>query len=463
MRIIEQNEVLEVLTSPACIPVMREALINIETEVASQYLRTAIPMRPGKIFAFMPAYYNDKYYGAKVISVFPGNTGTEFPSHIGQVILCDSEHGEMLAMVDGTAITKVRTGAVSAVATDALARTDAHSLALLGAGTQARSHYAAIKCVRDIDTVYIYDIERKYAEALAAEIRIEASKCSASVEAIVCDTAPAAASQADIICTLTHSSDPLIDINDIKPGAHINAVGACAAKDRELGSALVAGAKFYGDNREAVFAESGDLLYPISEGVVTADHYRGNIAAVLLGKLEGRTSDDEITVFEALGLATEDIAAAVYCYEQTLEAEEEPVLMEMCGGKEAPFAEDNSEKKAELEAKISEKRMMLAETEEFLQRANVKYEQVMLELRDISRKITDMNIENGLLQNKIFGQKKAKEQYKANLVVLEGWNAKMDTLKEDKEMAEIDQRRHQKSCDALKRDINELEAELASL
>lgn len=457
MRIIEQKEALEVLTSPACIPVMREALINIETDVASLYLRTAIPMRPGKIFAFMPSYYNDKYYGAKVISVFPGNTGTEYPSHIGQVLLCDSENGAMLAMVDGTAITKVRTGAVSAVATDALARKDAHSLGLLGAGTQARSHYAAIKCVRDIDTVYIYDIERKYAEALAAELKIEASRASNDrFEVIVCETASEAAKNADIICTLTHSSEPLIDVADVKPGTHINAVGACAAKDRELGTELVASSKFYGDNKEAVFAESGDMLYPVSEGRITADHYLGNIAAVLLGNIEGRTSDDEITVFEALGLATEDVAAAIYCYEQLSG-------IDTASEQKAPAKPDNTEKVNALKAEIAQKRSILNETEEYLALAVNTHNQVMDDLKSISREITDMNIENGLLQNKIFGQKKAKEKFNANLVLLEDMNAKMETLKEDKEMAEIDQRRHQKNVDKLQKEVDALLTELEKL
>lgn len=458
MRIISDKEVVKVLTSEACIPVMREALLNIETGVATQYLRTAIPMRPGKIFSFMPSYYNDKYYGAKVISVFPGNTGTEYPSHMGQVMLFNSEHGALLGMVDGTAITRIRTGAVSAVATDELAREDASSLALLGAGSQARSHYQAIRSIRDIKTIYIYDIERKYSEVLAAELKITASKDGYAIpEIIICDTAAETTREADIICTLTHSSEPLIDLADVKPGAHINAVGACAAKDRELGSDLVAASKFYGDNYEAVFAESGDILYPISEGLITAEHYRGNIAAVIQGKLEGRTSDEEITVFEALGLATEDVAAAIYCFENAHEAViADDVTPDITGP-------NNKGRIEAIKAELSQKKTMLYEAEEFLARAINTFEQTMEELKAISRDITDMNIENGLLQNKIFGQKKAQEKYKANLVMLDGMNARMETLKEDKEMAEIDQRRHQKSVDKLQQEIDALKAELESL
>ncbi len=314
MIIVNEQETLELLTSRECIGVMKDALLCLSKGESVQYLRTAINLPGNKILGFMPCYLNDRYFGAKVISVFPGNVGTGYPSHMGQVMLFDSVHGEILAMVDGTAITKVRTGAVSAVATDALARKDAKSIAFLGAGVQARSHYAAISCVREIKQVYIYDINMQYAQAFAREL---SEKEGLDVKAFA--SAAEAAADADIICTLTHSHEPLIYLKDLKPGVHINAVGACAAKDRELASDITAKARFFGDRKESVFAESGDFLFPLHEGLISNDHYLGDIGDVLCEKLKGRLCDDDITVFEALGLAVEDLSAARFVYEKKLQ------------------------------------------------------------------------------------------------------------------------------------------------
>ena len=184
-------------------------------------------------------------------------------------------------------------------------------MALIGAGAQARSHLAAIREIRDITSVTVYDLFPQAAELFAKDMH-EKYK----IPVVVCSTVKEAVKDADIICTVTPSKEPLLTKEMVKPGTHINAVGTFTPTTREVSSDLVAAARLYSDQTEAAKRESGEYLIPLKEGLIKEDHIVGSIGEVLLGKAQGRTADDEITIFDALGLAIEDVASAKYVYER---------------------------------------------------------------------------------------------------------------------------------------------------
>ena len=306
MKIVQAEEVRQRLTMPECIALMRTSLRELEAGTYTQPLRSIALLPGGEKFGFMPAYLGD-CFGAKVLSAFPQNAGTEYPSHIGYVLLFESTHGSFLGMADASVITEIRTGAVSGVATDLLARPDAHRLAIIGAGAQGRSHLAAMAAVRDIRSVAVYDqnaqAARRYCEEMAAQFGILVTAADSAREAV---------EGADIVCTVTPSREPYLEADWIAPGTHINAVGAFTPTTREVTSALVAKAKLYADQVEAMRKECGEYLVPLQEGLIGPDHIVGSLGDVLLGRAPGRSSEEEITLFDALGLAVEDVACAKY-------------------------------------------------------------------------------------------------------------------------------------------------------
>lgn len=313
MKTIDRNQVFALLPIEACIHLMRDTFFKLSSKAGIQYLRKTMLLPDSGVFGLMPAYLDDQYFGAKVITVFPENLGSPLPTHQGVVLLFDSRNGDLLASVDANAITQLRTGAVSALATDALARPDACRIAFLGAGAQARAHLTAIRLVRPLTSVSVYDIDSGYAESFA-----EQTRAKYNLEATVAGSPKEAVRYADIICTLTYAVEPLLCKSDIMPGAHINAVGACFPHARELSTDLVAASRFFGDDRDAVFNESGDFLIPLTERSISRNHYLGDLSQVLFEELTGRTSGTDITIFKALGLAIEDVAAAKYVYEKML-------------------------------------------------------------------------------------------------------------------------------------------------
>lgn len=305
MKYISKEQVEEKLEMKICIELMRELF----KEGFDNIVRQAIVMEPGKIFGLMPGYLPYKnVVGAKLISVFHNNYQKGLPSHQGIVALFSSEDGSVKGICDGNTITGIRTGAMSALATDYLANKDATVLALIGAGVQARSHLDAITKVRDIKEVRISaltdDEVNRFIESVKNQYPGITFKGCTSVKEC-CD-------QADIICTLTPSHTPILLKEYVKVGAHINAVGACASKDRELDSMLVKDAYFICDSKDSCMKEAGDFLFPLQEGLIDESHLKGTLHEIINSKIEGRTSSKQITCFEALGLAVEDIACAYY-------------------------------------------------------------------------------------------------------------------------------------------------------
>lgn len=298
------------LTPETCLAVMEDTLRQERSGGCTQYLRTAINMPNTNILGLMPAYFEKGYFGAKIISVYHTNAGTGYPSHQGQILLFGAGHGEVLCSVDAMSVTQIRTGAVSALASRALARPGSEVLALLGCGAQGESHLKSIAQVFPLKQVTCWDVNTDNARHLAELAH------GLGLKAQVCGTVEQAVANADIVCTLTPATQPILRHEWLKPGCHVNAVGACAPHAREIDSALAQNCRFFGDNIDSVLHESGDFLIPMQEGLYGREHLAGTLGDVLLGTLPGRTGEAEITLFEALGMAVEDVACAIALYEE---------------------------------------------------------------------------------------------------------------------------------------------------
>lgn len=308
--VLNEHEVHELLTLRECISVMEEALANLARGEGHNPLRSIV-RAPGAsgFLGLMPAYGTagaKPHYALKEICLFPGNPARGLDTHLGAVLLHSGETGELLAAANASAITAIRTAAVSAVATKLLARENASTLAILGAGVQAKSHLEAIPLVRDIGSIRICSRSRAKAEALAAADR----------RAKVVETIEEAVRDADIIVTATSSKEPVLKREWLSDGVHINAVGSSVASSRELDSATMAAASLFVDRRESTINESGDYLSALREGAIREGHIRAEIGEILLGNAQGRTSDDEITLFKSLGIAVEDLASVAFLYDK---------------------------------------------------------------------------------------------------------------------------------------------------
>jgi len=309
MLILNQKEVEQLLTMPKCIDIMRDTLSALARGEATMPLRTVFGI-PDGAFAVMPsALSNPSCVGAKIITVLPKNHGTRYDAHQGAVLLFDTENGSLLAVMDATSITTIRTAAVSGVATDALAKKNATSLAILGAGVQGHSHLDAICAVRPIKTLRIWSRNRANGETLA-----KVARDKYELDVTVVDSGRDAVQNVDVICATTSSTEPVLLGEWLTPGTHINAVGASQRHAREVDSAVVVKSRLYVDRRESALKEPGDIIVPLESGEITADHIVGEVGEVLIGKAPGRQNDTDITLFKSLGLAIEDLASAHWLF-----------------------------------------------------------------------------------------------------------------------------------------------------
>lgn len=299
-----------------CIDVMDEVLRDLSDGGCILPLRQIMWLKEKTgALAMMPSYWERAdVIGLKAVTFFPANEGTELDSHQGAVLLYDGKRGTLQAMIDATAITAIRTAAVSGVATRALARDDATILAMIGSGVQASTHLDAMLQCRSISKVRVFS---KTPEQTTAFVEREGSRhaisieCAASVQDAVAD--------ADIICTTTSSQVPVLLGEWIAPGTHINAIGSSIATARELDGLAVKQSRMFVDRRESALNESGDFLLAKAEGLIDDDHILAEIGEVLTGRSHGRQSATEITLFKALGLAVEDLAAAAHVYRKALD------------------------------------------------------------------------------------------------------------------------------------------------
>jgi ornithine cyclodeaminase/alanine dehydrogenase-like protein (mu-crystallin family) len=315
--ILSNTEVAELLPMKECIAVMREALSALANGLAHQPLRTI--MRPADakgVMGLMPAYISGDHaaFGLKAICVFPGNPAQGKDAHQGAVLLFSGETGELLAMMNASAITSIRTAADSAVATDLLARVDACKLAILGSGVQARSHLDAMSQVRSIKRCRVASRHLEHAQNFAEEMRPEFSFPLEPVE-----TVEEALEGADLIVTATTAVAPIVRREWISAGTHLNLVGSSTPKAREVDSETIAAASLFVDRRESTINEAGDYLLAVREGLIGPNHIRAEIGEVLKGDKPGRKSPEEITLFKSLGLAIEDLFAAEYLYRKAAE------------------------------------------------------------------------------------------------------------------------------------------------
>jgi ornithine cyclodeaminase len=310
--VLTHQEVEQLLPMDECITVMSEALAALAEGRVHQPLRQAIrPPDSAGLLGLMPAYRSGEraLYGLKAVCVFPGNAALGKDAHQGGVLLFSAETGELLALLNASAITAIRTAAVSAVATKLLARQDATDLALVGTGVQARAHLGAMAAVRPIKRVRVVSRSADHARAFADEMGFHVL---APIDPV--NSVEDAVAGAHIVVTATTAAQPILKREWIAPGAHINAIGSSIAAAREIDTATMAAASLFVDRRESTLNESGDYLFALREGAIGPEHIKAEIGELLIGARPGRTSDDEITLFKSLGLAIEDLAAAEYAY-----------------------------------------------------------------------------------------------------------------------------------------------------
>jgi ornithine cyclodeaminase len=301
VRVLSEHDVYRLLPVADCIEPMRQVLAALARDEVHNPLRFVIrPPEAGTLMGLMPAHQSTPapVYSLKAVCIIPGNAARGLDSHQGFVALFDGETGQTRALVNAGAVTAVRTAAVSAVATQLLARPESSTLAILGSGTQGRSHLEAMRAVLPFERVRVWSRTPGHAS------RLDGVEEAASPEEAV--------RGADVVVTATSSPEPVVRREWLADGAHVNAVGSSIPTARELDTATIAAAALYVDRRESTLNESGDYLFAAREGAIGPDHIRGEIGELLIGAAQGRRSDVELTVFKSLGLGAEDLAAAEF-------------------------------------------------------------------------------------------------------------------------------------------------------
>jgi ornithine cyclodeaminase/alanine dehydrogenase-like protein (mu-crystallin family) len=310
---LSEADVRAVLSMADLIDVMESAVTAFSAGRVNQPVRTVLET-PGGFYATMPAYIESPAaMGAKLVTVYHDNASKGLPSHLATIILLDPATGALLATMDGRYITEARTAAVSAVAVGHLALPDAHTLAIIGSGVQARSHLEALSLVRKLSDIRCWSPTVAHARKFVGDSR--------GVPLRATENAEAAVRGADIIVLVTASPTPVISDDWVKSGACVISVGACRPTQREMDPAIVARARLIVDTRAAALQESGDVVMGIKEGHFTEDHIAAELGQVAANPALGRTSTDQVTIFKSLGMAVEDVAAADLAYRRASEIE----------------------------------------------------------------------------------------------------------------------------------------------
>lgn len=310
--VLNQADMVKHFSMSQAIQACKDALAFYSTGGADIPLRINIdaPLESGQCL-YMPGYVPQaEAMGIKIVSVYSKNPDRGLPSVPATMILLDQQTGQVCALLDGTFLTQLRTGAVSGAATDLLAREDSHIFALLGTGGQAESQLEAVLAVRPIRQVRVFS--RNLARATEFAARMSAKF---DVEIIAVETAAQAIEHADIITAVTTATSPVFDGRLVKPGAHINGVGSYTPAMQELDAYTITHAgKVYVDTLDGVLNESGDLIIPIREGLCDQSVITGELGQLIAGTISGRTDDKEITVFKTTGTAVLDVVTAKRIY-----------------------------------------------------------------------------------------------------------------------------------------------------
>lgn len=320
MLCLDHDLVARLLPMERAIATLRTTMRHHAQGRVTQPLRTVLrPPGAGAAMAAMPCHSAGPEQGGfalKTVLHAPDNIARGRPAVTGVLLLFDPDTGECVALLDAASVTAIRTAAVSAVATDALAGPEAGDLALLGAGTQARSHLLAMAAVRKLRSVRVWSRSRRSAEAF----REWAARNGVSVE--VTDRPAAALDGADLVCTVTSAREPFVERGQLAPGTHVNAVGSSFPDHREIGGTAVRETSVFVDSRESAWAEAGDLLIARDEGLIGEEQVIAELGEVLTGVHPGRRDPEERTLFKSVGLAVQDLAAGLAAVESARAAGE---------------------------------------------------------------------------------------------------------------------------------------------
>ncbi|HXG88929.1 MAG TPA: ornithine cyclodeaminase family protein [Vicinamibacterales bacterium] len=315
-RLLTEDHVKALLPMEELIAAMEAALARFSGGEVLQPVRTVLSVGPTKaFFGLMPAYITKPArLGAKVVTVFNDNHKRGLPSHLATILLLDPDTGALVAVMDGRYITEARTAAVSAVSARHLSNQDASTLAIIGSGVQARSHLESYAAVRSLREVRVWSPQARSRERFVEET-------TGRIPARIVDSASAEAALdgAELVVLATSSATPVIEDAWVMPGAHVVSVGACRPDQREMAPELVARARLFVDSRSASLIESGDIVMGICEKRFNEGHVIGELGDVVLGRLDGRTNDEQVTVFKSLGMAVEDVVAADLVFQKALD------------------------------------------------------------------------------------------------------------------------------------------------
>ncbi len=320
MLLLSRDDIKKVFSMKDAIEADKDAF-RIFTEGKSVVpLRTQIPApKQDGTFLFMPAYVSDLDCASlKIINIFPKNIDKGIISAPAQVLLVDGTNGFVNAILDGTYVTQLRTGAASGAAFDILARKDAKKGALIGTGGQAATQLEAMIVARDLEEVKVYDLNFERTKAFAAKMQEELKEYGTKI--VAAESSDEAIEDADLIITVTPSSKPVFDGSKVKKGATVSCVGSYQHHMQEMDPVILTRAsKIYFDSVEAVLSEAGDILIPLENGTITKDDFTGDLGEVILGNVVGRENDDEIIVFKTVGIGTQDLITAKYIYDKAIE------------------------------------------------------------------------------------------------------------------------------------------------
>lgn len=307
MLALSRQEIRRLVPMADAVALMKDAFGELSAGRTVSPLRTVIH-GPGGDTLMMPASVPAmNAIGLKLVSVFPGNVARGLPTINAIVCLVDPGTGEPLAIMDGTYLTALRTGAVSGAATDLLARPNSRVLVVIGAGAQGVTQAAAVCAVRDIQRIIVVDVSQEVLSRFRAAVERDWPELGDRLE-LTSDGG--AVREADVVCTATTSKTPVFDDTDVQPGTHINAVGAYTPEMQELPTATVARATVVVDAVEAALAEAGDLIVPLQAGAVTVEHFGRELGMIVGGTAPGRQSNDEVTLFKSVGNAVQDVVVA---------------------------------------------------------------------------------------------------------------------------------------------------------
>ena len=309
--VLSDADVRAVLDMKSCIDAMEGALASLERGETTMPLRFVVRPPADELLGLMPAHRGGAapLFSLKEIVIAPANSARGLDPHQGAVLLHDGTTGQLRAMLNASAVTEIRTAAVSGLATRLLARPSSRRVTILGTGVQGRSHVHAMQAVLDEPELRIWSRTPAHAEALALE-------CHGHV----CESVEEALADADVVCTCTSAREPIVRREWLAPGTHVNAVGSSVPAARELDARVVADASLFVDRRESTLNESGDYLLAAQELGIGPDHIRAELGELLVGAATGRSSSEELTLFKSLGLAVEDLAAAELCVARAREA-----------------------------------------------------------------------------------------------------------------------------------------------